>query len=81
LTISKIYDIILNRKGVKLLLGNQLEIALRERNLINKPRKDRKPKLKVFNCKKCGEPMIRLENTNTMACSKCKNWYLFDFVK
>lgn len=64
-----------------MLLGNQLEIALREKNLINKPRKDRKAKLKIFNCKKCGEPMIRLTNTNTMACSKCNNWYLFDSVK
>lgn len=64
-----------------MLFGNQLEKALNAKHLIKKPRKDKAPKLKIFKCTKCGEPMIRIEGTNVMACSSCKNWYLFDFVK
>lgn len=40
--------------------------------------KARKPRLKQFKCKMCGQPMIRIEDTNTMVCSSCKNFYIFD---
>ena len=40
--------------------------------------KTRKPRLKQFKCKVCRQPMIRIEDTNTMVCSSCKNFYVFD---
>ena len=64
-----------------MLFGNQMEKALEDKNMLTKRRKKREPKLKIFKCTKCGEPMLRIQSTNVMACSSCKNWYLFDFVK
>lgn len=56
-----------------------MQRALVNAGLVEEP-KQRKPRLKQFNCKKCGKPMIRIEGTNTMACSgdKCNNFYIFD---
>ena len=61
-----------------MLFGNALELALRKSGLVNKKRKKRKPRYKKFECKKCGAPMIRIEGTNIMSCSKCANYYIFD---
>ncbi len=56
-----------------------MQKALVEAGMAEAP-KPRKRRLKQFNCKKCGAPMIRVEGTNTMACSskKCNNFYVFD---
>lgn len=56
-----------------------IQKALIEAGLAEEP-KQRKPHYKQFKCRKCGKPMIRIEGTNTMACSneKCNNFYIFD---
>ena len=63
-----------------MLLGNQMERALIKIGLANTPKPRKKPRHKKFTCHSCGEPMIIIEGTNTMACSneKCKQYFIFD---
>ena len=61
-----------------MLYGNQLEVEMYNQGLINNKLKQKKNRRKKFNCVKCGEPMIRVDNTNVMACSACKNYFIFD---
>lgn len=63
-----------------MLFGNAAEKALLKAGLIKKGKKKKKPRYKKFDCKKCGAPMIRLDGTNAMTCSKCDNYYLFDNI-
>lgn len=56
---------------------NALQKSLVEAGLAEKPQ-ERKRKPKEFKCRKCGSPMIRIEGTNTMACSSCKNFFIFE---
>lgn len=57
-----------------------LQKALVFAGLAEKPQ-ERKRKSKEFKCRKCGSPMIRIEGTNTMACSSCKNFFIFENVR
>ena len=45
--------------------------------LAEKP-KERKRKSREYKCRKCGNPMVRIEGTNVMACSSCKNFFIFE---
>ena len=64
-----------------MLFGNQLERAMIKSGIIKENKvKKKKHKSKTFDCKKCGQPMIRIENTNIMACSGCKNFFIFDSI-
>ena len=64
-----------------MLFGNQLEREMIKSGIIKEKKvKKKKHKSKAFNCKKCGKPMIRIENTNAMACSECKNFFIFDSI-
>ena len=56
---------------------NSLQKALVDAGLTEKP-KERKRKPREYKCRKCGQPMIQIEGTNTMACSNCKNYFIFD---
>ena len=56
---------------------NSLQKALVSSGLAQAP-KERKNKMREYKCRKCGAPMVRIENTNTMACSSCKNFFIFD---
>ncbi len=57
---------------------NALQLALVDAGLA-KPPKERKWKPRSFNCFKChGEnTMHPIENTNTMVCENCGNYYIF----
>lgn len=63
-----------------ILHGNQLEKAILGAGLADKPVSRKRPRHKKFTCHVCGEPMIIIENTNTMACSnpECKQYFIFD---
>lgn len=56
---------------------NALQKSLVDANLAEKP-KERKRKPREYKCRQCGAPMIQIEGTNTMACSSCKNFFIFD---
>lgn len=60
---------------------NALQKALVEAGLA-KELKERRKRPRKYNCRRCGAEMIRVEGTNTMACSndKCKNFFIFDKV-
>lgn len=55
---------------------NALQKALVNAGLAETP-KERKINHRKYNCRKCGAPMIYIDNTNVMSCSSCKNYYLF----
>ena len=59
---------------------NSLQQALISAGLAQMP-KERKNKPREYKCRKCGEPMIKVEGTNTMACSSCKNFFIFDSAR
>lgn len=61
-----------------MLYGNQMENELLKRNLIDRKQKIKPTKHKKFKCHKCGAPMIYIDNTNTMACSNCNQYFIFD---
>lgn len=50
--------------------------ALVNAGLAEEP-KARKRRNKEFTCKKCGQKMVKNENTNTMSCTNCSNYYIF----
>lgn len=56
---------------------NALQKSLVNAGLAEKP-KERKRKPREYKCRQCGAPMIQIEGTNTMACSSCKNFFIFD---
>ena len=56
---------------------NSLQKSLVENGLAKEPKQ--KPKRhKKYTCRKCGADMVMIEGTNTMACSECKNFFVFD---
>lgn len=63
-----------------ILHGNQMEKAILAAGLAKRPKPQKKPRHKRFTCRICGEPMIIIEGTNTMACSNedCKQYFIFD---
>lgn len=56
-----------------------MQKALVESGLANHPKQKHKRQQKEIKCFKCGSSMIRIENTNTIACSneKCSNYRVF----
>ena len=60
---------------------NALQRALVNAGLTEEP-KNRKPRGKDFKCHRCKSPMIKIPDTNIMACSneKCHNYFIFDKV-
>ena len=56
---------------------NSLQKALVKAGLA-KESEERTRKSREYKCRKCGQPMIQIEGTNTMACSNCKNYFIFD---
>lgn len=50
--------------------------ALVNAGLAKEPKEKRKH-YKQFKCHVCGSPMIQIEDTNTMACEKCKQYFIF----
>ena len=61
-----------------MLQGNQLYDAFKKAGMDLPPLETRKKKHKQFKCFKCGEPMIFVDNSNVMTCSKCNQFYIFD---
>lgn len=59
---------------------NVLQKALVDVGLAKKPQ-ERKRKPREYKCRKCGSPMVQIEGTNTMACSSCKNFFIFENVR
>lgn len=59
---------------------NALQLALVNAGLANAP-KEKISKQRIFTCRKCGEKMFSIPNTNIMACSNCKNYFIFDSKK
>lgn len=57
---------------------NAMQSALVKAGLVTDVPKERKRKSREYRCRKCGAPMIQIEGTNTMACSSCKNFFIFD---
>lgn len=57
---------------------NAMQSALVKVGLVTDVPKERKRKSREYKCRKCGAPMIQIEGTNTMACSSCKNFFIFD---
>lgn len=57
---------------------NNLQQALINSGLTTEMPKERVRKPREYKCRKCGQPMIQIEGTNTMACSNCKNYFIFD---
>lgn len=57
---------------------NAMQSALVKAGLVTDVPKERKRKLREYKCRQCGAPMIQIEGTNTMACSSCKNFFIFD---
>lgn len=57
---------------------NAMQSALVKAGLVTDVPKERKRKSREYKCRKCGAPMIQIEGTNTMACSSCKNFFIFD---
>lgn len=39
--------------------------------------KEKKKHYKRFKCHVCGSNMIQIEDTNTMACENCKQYFIF----
>lgn len=56
---------------------NALQSALIRSGLASEMPQERKRKPREYKCRKCGNPMIQIEGTNTMACSSCKNFFIF----
>lgn len=56
---------------------NSLQKALVNAGLTKEP-EERKRKPREYKCRKCGAPMVVVEGTNIMACSSCKNFFIFD---
>ncbi len=56
---------------------NALQKSLVDAGLAEKP-KERKRKSHEYRCRKCGNSMVRIEGTNVMACSSCKNFFIFE---
>lgn len=56
-----------------------MQKALVDAGIVENPKPKRKRQQKSIKCRRCGEPMIKVDNTNTMACSneKCSNFYIF----
>lgn len=61
-----------------MLFGNQMEMELLDKGLIDTPRKQKKKKHKKFKCHKCGNDMIFVDETNIMVCEKCNQFFIFD---
>lgn len=57
---------------------NAMQSAFIKAGLVTDVPKERKRKSREYRCRKCGAPMIQIEGTNTMACSSCKNFFIFD---
>lgn len=60
-----------------------MQKALVESGLANPPKLKRKHPQKEIKCHKCGQSMIRIEDTNVIACSnqKCSNYRVFSSNK
>ena len=55
---------------------NALQRALVRAGLAEEP-KERKRHYKQFKCHNCGARMIQIEDTNTMACERCGQYFVF----
>ena len=60
---------------------NALQKALVEAGLAEEPKPKRKRRGKLFNCRKCGTRMTKVEDSNIMFCEKCGQYFLFDSVR
>ena len=60
---------------------NSLQKALVNAGLAEEP-KERPHRGKKFKCRRCQSPMIKIPETNVMACSneKCSQYFIFDKV-
>ena len=57
---------------------NAMQSALIKAGLVTDVPKERKRKSREYRCRKCGNPMVHIEGTNVMACSSCKNFFVFE---
>ena len=55
---------------------NALQRALVRAGLAEEPKEKRKH-YKQFKCFNCGARMVQIEETNTMACEKCGQYFVF----
>ena len=60
-----------------------LQKALVNAGLAKPPKPKKRRPQKDIKCFKCGQSMVRIEDTNTMACSnpKCSNYRIFSSNK
>ena len=58
---------------------NALQRALVNAGLAEEP-KEKKHKFKQFKCFNCGGRMIQIPDTNTMACEKCHQYFVFNNI-
>lgn len=59
---------------------NALQRALVRAGLAQEPKEKRKH-YKQFKCHQCNSNMIQIPGTNTMACEKCGQYFVFDKTK
>lgn len=57
---------------------NALQRALVNSGLAEPPKPKRKRKGKIFNCRRCGNVMTRIEDSNILLCKECGQYFLFD---
>ena len=59
---------------------NALQKELVRVGLAQEPKEKRK-RYKKFTCHQCGAPMHQVSDTNTMACEKCGQYFIFNKTK
>lgn len=60
------------------MVGNQMALAMQQAGVIDEVPTKRRRKDKQFKCHKCGNDMQKINDTNVMTCSNCRNYFIFD---
>lgn len=57
---------------------NALQRALVRAGLAQEPKEKKRQYRKKFKCHQCGAPMHQVPDTNTMACERCGQYFIFN---
>ena len=52
-------------------------IEVKEAKIIEEEPKEKKKNYRKFKCRQCGSRMVQIEDTNTMACENCNQYFVF----